>query len=154
MLRSALDPNVKLAYAEHQWDKESFNIGLKSFEQIFDKYYVPTVSVPADLNMEQEPVGHGQYGRSWVLAAVQAHQVSDCVQAKPRAELTAYFQSPLEQTEDVVGWWGDGTALATLQAALQEEETESSTQEELENILEEDIVDKEDMIDKEDIVDS
>ncbi|KIK36504.1 hypothetical protein CY34DRAFT_94238, partial [Suillus luteus UH-Slu-Lm8-n1] len=29
-----LDPNVKLAYAEHQWDKESFDIGLKSFEQI------------------------------------------------------------------------------------------------------------------------
>lgn len=42
----------------------------------------------------------------WVLAAVQARQVSDRVQAKPRAELTAYLQSPLEQTEDVVRWWG------------------------------------------------
>ncbi|KAG2746077.1 hypothetical protein P692DRAFT_20741060, partial [Suillus brevipes Sb2] len=102
----ALDPNVKLAYAEHQWDKESFDIGLKSFEQIFDEYYVPTISVSADPNTEQVPAGHGQYGRSWVLAAVQARQVSDRVQAKPRAELTAYFQSPLEQTEDVVGWWG------------------------------------------------
>lgn len=47
-----------------------------------------------------------QYGRSWVLAAVQAHQASDRTQLNPRAELTTYLRSPLEQAEDVVGWWG------------------------------------------------
>ena len=49
---------------------------------------------------------HGQYGRSWMLAAIQAHQVSDRAQLNPRSELTAYLKSPLEQIDDVVGWWG------------------------------------------------
>jgi hypothetical protein len=31
---AALDPNVKVAYAEHQWDKPSFDAGLKKFEEI------------------------------------------------------------------------------------------------------------------------
>lgn len=30
----ALDPNVKVAYSEHQWDTESFKIGLKDLEQV------------------------------------------------------------------------------------------------------------------------
>jgi hypothetical protein len=59
-----------------------------------------------DTDIEQAPPGQAQYGRSWVLAAVQARQASDHTQLRPRAELTAYLQSPLEQTEDVVGWWG------------------------------------------------
>jgi len=56
--------------------------------------------------MEPAPSGQVQYGRSWVLAAVQARQASDRTQLNPRAELTAYLKSPLAQTEDVVGWWG------------------------------------------------
>ena len=31
---TALDPNVKVAYAEHQWDKLSCDTGLKKFEEI------------------------------------------------------------------------------------------------------------------------
>lgn len=30
----ALDPNVKVAYAQQKWDKNSFGIGLKSLEQV------------------------------------------------------------------------------------------------------------------------
>jgi len=31
---AALDPNIKVAYTEHQWDKPSFDAGLKKFEEI------------------------------------------------------------------------------------------------------------------------
>ncbi|KAJ8587614.1 hypothetical protein M405DRAFT_863611 [Rhizopogon salebrosus TDB-379] len=101
----ALDPNVKVAYAQQKWDKNSFDIGLESLKQVFDDYYVPPVSVSAsEVDMGQLEVPSTrqvQYGRSWVLAAVQAHQASDRTQLNPRAELTTYLKSPLEQTEDV-----------------------------------------------------
>ena len=31
---AALDPNVQVVYAEHMWDKPSFDAGLKKFEEI------------------------------------------------------------------------------------------------------------------------
>ncbi|KAG2045526.1 hypothetical protein BDR06DRAFT_978148, partial [Suillus hirtellus] len=46
----ALNLNVKLAYAEHQWEKESFDVGLKIFERVFDAYYVP--SAPQHLQVK------------------------------------------------------------------------------------------------------
>ncbi|OAX34085.1 hypothetical protein K503DRAFT_803874 [Rhizopogon vinicolor AM-OR11-026] len=92
----ALNPNVKVTYAEHQWDKNLFNIGLANLEQMFDDYYVPPVSVTVTgMDMEPAPSGQVQYGHSWVLVAVQAHQASDHTQLNPRAELTAYLKSPL-----------------------------------------------------------
>jgi hypothetical protein len=30
----ALDPNVKVAYAQQRWDKNSFDIGLESLKQV------------------------------------------------------------------------------------------------------------------------
>ena len=47
-----------------------------------------------------------QYGHAWMLAAVKERQESDRAQLSPRAELQAYLKSPLELTDDVVGWWG------------------------------------------------
>ena len=41
-----------------------------------------------------------------MLAAVKEHQESDCAQLSPHTELQAYLKSPLELTDDVVGWWG------------------------------------------------
>ncbi|KAG2036130.1 hypothetical protein BDR03DRAFT_983239 [Suillus americanus] len=95
---TALNLNAKVAYSKHQWDAESFK---------FDEYYtIAPISAPADADIEQVPPGQAQYGCSWVLAAVQACQASDRTQLRPCAELMAYLQSPLEQMEDVVGWWG------------------------------------------------
>ncbi|KAG2090512.1 hypothetical protein BD769DRAFT_1679641 [Suillus cothurnatus] len=99
----ALNPNVKIAYAEHQWDKVSFNVGLDRLRQVFDEYYVAPISVAVEADNEQGTSDlHGQYGHSWVLAAVQAHLTSDCTQLNPRAELTTYLGSPLKQTDDIV----------------------------------------------------
>ena len=41
-----------------------------------------------------------------MLAAVKERQESDRAMLSPRAELQAYLKSPLELTDDVVGWWG------------------------------------------------
>jgi hypothetical protein len=54
----------------------------------------------------QAPSSGGQYGRSWMLAAVKKRQETDRAQLSPRSELRAYLKSPLEVTDDVVRWWG------------------------------------------------
>jgi len=41
-----------------------------------------------------------------MLAAVKERQESDRALLSPRAELQAYLESPLDLTDDVVGWWG------------------------------------------------
>jgi hypothetical protein len=35
----ALDPNVKIAYAEHEWDSESFEIGLEKLRQVVSNVF-------------------------------------------------------------------------------------------------------------------
>lgn len=39
-------------------------------------------------------------------AAVQNRRAADSAKADPRGELRAYLAAPLENIEDVVGWWG------------------------------------------------
>ena len=39
-----------------------------------------------------------------MLAAVKEHQELDHAQLSPHAGLQAYLKSPLELTDDVVGW--------------------------------------------------
>ena len=41
-----------------------------------------------------------------MLAAVKEHHELDRALLSPCAELQAYLESPLELTDDVVGWWG------------------------------------------------
>jgi len=41
-----------------------------------------------------------------MLAAVKERQELYRAQLGPHAELQAYLKSPLELTDDVVGWWG------------------------------------------------
>jgi hypothetical protein len=41
------------------------------------------------------PFTHGQYGRTWMLAAVKARQDSDRATLDPRAELIAYIKAHL-----------------------------------------------------------
>ena len=41
-----------------------------------------------------------------MLAAVKACQDSDHATLDPHAELVAYIKSPLEVTDNAVGWWG------------------------------------------------
>lgn len=84
-----------------------------------------TAAVVLDVD-SQAPPGQAQYGRSWVLAAVQARQASGRTQLRPHAELTAYLQSPLEQTEDVVGWWGVSLFFLSLRVHLHQLHTAPS----------------------------
>jgi hypothetical protein len=47
-----------------------------------------------------------QYGYTWMRAAVKLRQDADRAKRRPREELRAYLSSPLEDTENVVLWWG------------------------------------------------
>ena len=58
--------------------------------------------------------GRNQYGYSWMQAAVQARQAADRKKANPREELSMYLSAPLEQVQDVVGWWGVSGMLLAL----------------------------------------
>ena len=74
----------------------------------YDEYYTrntPTSTQPSKTDAQAPPSG-GQYGRTWMLAAVKKRQELDRAQLSPRAELQEYLKGPLEVTDDVVAWWG------------------------------------------------
>ena len=65
---------------------------------------MPVPSQPS--NAAQALTSNAQYGHAWMLAAVKEHQELDHALVSPCAKLQAYLESPLELTDDVVGWWG------------------------------------------------
>ena len=81
----------------------------KTFDQLFEALYYMcnTLASTQSSNIEaHHPSLHGQYGRTWMLAAVKEWQESDRAQLSPCAELQDYLKGPLEIIDDVVGWWG------------------------------------------------
>jgi hypothetical protein len=50
--------------------------------------------------------GSGQYGYSWMRASVRSRQEAERVGSGPRDELKRYLDSPLEEVNGVVAWWG------------------------------------------------
>ena len=51
---------------------------------------------------------NGQYGYSWMWAAVRFHHDAECTGLAPHDELKQYIESPLDDVdlENVVTWWG------------------------------------------------
>jgi hypothetical protein len=51
---------------------------------------------------------NGQYGYSWMRAAVRLRHDAERTSSEPRDELKRYIESPLEDVdmENVVAWWG------------------------------------------------
>jgi len=49
---------------------------------------------------------HATYGISWMRRTVEERTVADCSKAGTRDKLKSYLDANLEETEDVVGWWG------------------------------------------------
>jgi hypothetical protein len=52
--------------------------------------------------------GKPQYGSTWMRATVKARQDADRAKTGPREELKIYLNSPLENVENVIAWWGVG----------------------------------------------
>jgi 2-polyprenyl-6-methoxyphenol hydroxylase-like FAD-dependent oxidoreductase len=48
----------------------------------------------------------GQYGHSWMRAAVRFHHDAEHTSSEPHEELKRYIDSPLEDVANVVAWWG------------------------------------------------
>jgi len=48
----------------------------------------------------------GQYGYSWMCAAVAACMAANWASASPYEELHKYLDSPLECVNNIVTWWG------------------------------------------------
>ena len=51
-------------------------------------------------------LSNGQYGYSWMRAAVRSRQDAERTNSEPRDELRRYTESPLEDVNNVVAWWG------------------------------------------------
>ncbi|KAJ8516961.1 hypothetical protein ONZ45_g5791 [Pleurotus djamor] len=107
-----LDPHIKLAYAEKQWDAKFVRAAKSRLEAVFDVYYKAASSVkglepaaPRETQASPAPA-KVQYGYSFIQEQLKARQESDRAKATPRDELKAYLRSPLETTPDVLLWWG------------------------------------------------
>jgi hypothetical protein len=46
------------------------------------------------------------YGDDWMCEAIRTRKTSDHLTHNPRQELNMYLSSPLEETDDIVAWWG------------------------------------------------
>lgn len=47
-----------------------------------------------------------QYGNSWMRKILQSRQACDHSTENSRKELRMYLESPLENVENVMAWWG------------------------------------------------
>lgn len=56
--------------------------------------------------VEAKPTVLHQYGSSFLLDVVNSVQQAERAQAHPRDELKGYLSSPLEQTNNVLHYWG------------------------------------------------
>lgn len=52
------------------------------------------------------PESNRQYGYSWMRASVRGRHNAERAGLGPRDELTRYLESPLEEVDNVVAWWG------------------------------------------------
>lgn len=62
---------------------------------------------------------NGQYGSSWMQAAVRFCHDAERLVSEPHDKLKRYVESPLEDVENVVTWWGVSAIFtATLKSRL------------------------------------
>ncbi|KAF8810842.1 hypothetical protein BYT27DRAFT_7209063 [Phlegmacium glaucopus] len=108
-----LDPNIKNAYALDKWDAKSYTAGMAQLEKVglnnfqFDAYYVtPAQELSVPITSSSCNVSSTQYGYSWMRASVRSHQEAEHFSSGPRDELKRYLDSPLEEVDGVVAWWG------------------------------------------------
>ncbi|KAG1823726.1 ribonuclease H-like domain-containing protein, partial [Suillus subaureus] len=105
-----LDPNFKLAYVETCWTDEKVVSRRACFEAVFDRYHkappLPCTTEQAGVPPKVPVLQAVQYGQSWMHDAVMAHQATEHCMHDPCHELTLYLSLPLEETDDVVAWWG------------------------------------------------
>ena len=59
-----------------------------------------------------------RYGGSFLLDAVQSFQQEERALRSPRDELRMYLESGIEQTTDVIRWWGVGILILSNLSSL------------------------------------
>ncbi|KAG2056758.1 hypothetical protein BDR06DRAFT_969779 [Suillus hirtellus] len=102
-----LDPNYKLAYVESHWSAEKVMSGRVGLQALFNKYYeAPPMSCTMDAAVPTKVLQGVRYGQSWMRDAVTAHQAADNHMHDLLQELSSYLTSPLEETDNIVAWWG------------------------------------------------
>ncbi|KAF7333887.1 hypothetical protein MSAN_02401300 [Mycena sanguinolenta] len=113
-----LNPAVKDVYFRAHWDADDYEAGIAAMEEAFDKYSAmnpetketQTSSVP----VQAKPASLRRYGSSFLMDVVNSVQQAERARAHPRDELKGYLSSPLENTDNVLHYWGHNTAYPTL----------------------------------------
>ncbi|KAG2028810.1 hypothetical protein BDR03DRAFT_882625, partial [Suillus americanus] len=104
-----LDANYKLTYIEGWWDYGDVADGRARLEA-FDEYYTPPSRTPTTNEQSAPPTRAASvrkhYGDNWMREAIRTRKTSDHLTHNPRQELNMYLSSPLEETDDIVAWWG------------------------------------------------
>ncbi|KAG1805105.1 uncharacterized protein HD556DRAFT_1437268 [Suillus plorans] len=77
---------------------------------LFDDYYTPPSRTPTTNEQSAPPTRAASvrkhYGDDWMCEAIRTRKTSDHLTHNPRQELNMYLSSPLEETDDIVAWWG------------------------------------------------
>ncbi|KAG1896695.1 uncharacterized protein F5891DRAFT_983299 [Suillus fuscotomentosus] len=102
-----LDPNYKLAYIEGQWDAQDVADGRDCLEAVFDDYYTPLSHMPTrEQSALPTKLVRKHYSDDWMCEVIKARQTTDHLTHNPQQELNLYLSALLEETDDIVAWWG------------------------------------------------
>ena len=61
---------------------------------------------------------HVTYGYSWMLSAVEGRAAADCSKAGTCDKLKSYLEARLEETENIISWWGVSILLLPFNVVL------------------------------------
>ncbi|KAG1816122.1 uncharacterized protein BJ212DRAFT_1299943 [Suillus subaureus] len=90
-----------------QWDTEDVADGRAHLEAMFNDYYtLPSRTPTKEQSAPPTRAVCKHYGDNWMCEAIRTHQTSGHLTHNPWQELNMYLSSPLEETDDIVAWWG------------------------------------------------
>ncbi|KAG1800074.1 uncharacterized protein BJ212DRAFT_1488077 [Suillus subaureus] len=93
-------------------DTQDVAAGKACLEAVFNVYYKPSSQTPASAKepspLPTRPSHKNQYGDDWMHKAIKTCQEMDYLTHNPQQELNMYLSLPLEETDDIVAWWGVG----------------------------------------------
>ncbi|KAF7372957.1 hypothetical protein MSAN_00502900 [Mycena sanguinolenta] len=109
-----LNPAVKDVYFRAHWDADDYEAGIAAMEEVFDKYSAMNPETKetqmSSVPVQAKPASLRRYGSSFLMDVVNSVQQAERARAHPRDELKGYLSSPLENTDNVLHYWG-GSAI-------------------------------------------
>ncbi|PCH35816.1 hATC-domain-containing protein [Wolfiporia cocos MD-104 SS10] len=100
----ALDPSIKLEYIKRNWDQQRYNSGKSALDAVVIGFLVCQSRAQPDIDIL--PLRDKGYAGSWIRNSICSRLENEGKTRDPHRELRDYLNSPLEDVDDPIKWWG------------------------------------------------